>query len=506
MAKSQSKLTVKNGSAPTPRPATPSGFPERLKWHGRQNLWYDNFRDPTTGKRKPVYFGGDVNEAWTRFLKEKDTLDAGRFVNSADQNEGPVTVIQLAEAFLENLRIRLLTPNTRRGRTSDLDANTFARHQNVLEILCREIGTKAVNDLDQNDFLRLMPLLGRNAHSQWNSISSVRSLFLFGSQRKGKYRTDIPTYGNSFKCASLAERADDKYRVVKKKDSEWTPLKTRFILYQYEHHRSGSSRVATQRTRACLLLAINSGFYAKCCSDLVWSELNLVTGRYEGIRHKTQRRRSSMLWPETIEAIINGSQTREGLVFTSGRNQPLVKNTDRVTVRCKHCQHKTEYEEIPQTDVICVRCNKMTRRVDLQVLRARTTRSDQIGNSLVRTYKRLGLQPGDANTPSFKWLRHTFANAASHSDWQTLQFAMGHARNDVTSLYADEVVESKLQVIADSVRQWLWNRPCDACHEYSLSPGNRWLCLKCHTANIEFEGDDQALASEIYGDATRTSR
>ena len=498
MAKTDGKKSVRKRPEAIARPATPSGFPERLKWHSRQGLWYENFRDPTTNKRKMVYFGNDVNQAWADFLRNKDALDSG--VALQEQDDKPVTVIQLAEAFLENLRVRLLTANERRGKTSDIDTNTFQRHKHILEIVCKAIGTRNVNELEEIDFLRLMPQLGKSAHTQWNGISSVRSLFLFGSKRRGKFRTDIPNYGSSFRCASLAERSDDKHRVVKKKDSEWSAEQIRFFLYQYETHRPGSSRVATARIRACLLLGINCGFYAKCCSDLRWTELDLEKRLYNGIRFKTQRTRASILWPETVTAIINGGtrQSNSEFVFLSGQGRNLVCNTDVVTIRCNACHRKSTLQQVPQTDLVCEYCRTLTRRVDIAIVDIRTNRSDQIGNSLIRTYRRLGLTPGDPSNPSFKWLRHTFANVAKRGDWQTLQFAMGHARNEITHLYADDVDQKRLQLISDMVREWLWQRPCSSCGELSVQPGNQWLCLSCHTANTEFDGDDVVLAKRIY--------
>ena len=57
----------------------------------------------------------------------------------------------------------------------------------------------------------------------------------------------------------------------------------------------------------------------------------------------------------------------------------------------------------------------------------------------------------------FYTLRHTFRTVADESkDQVAVDFVMGHAREDMASIYRERISDDRLKAVADNVRAWLF--------------------------------------------------
>jgi integrase len=59
---------------------------------------------------------------------------------------------------------------------------------------------------------------------------------------------------------------------------------------------------------------------------------------------------------------------------------------------------------------------------------------------------------------TFYALRHTFETIAGDSrDQVAVDHIMGHARDDMASLYRERIEDDRLEAVAAHVRKWLWD-------------------------------------------------
>jgi len=82
--------------------------------------------------------------------------------------------------------------------------------------------------------------------------------------------------------------------------------------------------VADVKMRAMIWLGLNCGFGCTDCSELKWSDLDLVSARVKLPRRKTGISRDLPLWPETVESLEKISRTGS-LVFYTSRGNPYIQ-------------------------------------------------------------------------------------------------------------------------------------------------------------------------------------
>ena len=152
---------------------------------------------------------------------------------------------------------------------------------------------------------------------------------------------------------------------------------------------------ANPAMKAMILLGINCAFGNADCWRLKWEHINLETCWHEFHREKTYIERRAKLWPETIAALTDYSDDREGVVFT------------------------TKYYNQWSTQAISHEANK------------------------------LGIE--------FYRLRRTFRTIAdSTKETMAIHLIMGHADSatNMDHVYVQNVVDRRLEFVSDFVRAW----------------------------------------------------
>ena len=173
---------------------------------------------------------------------------------------------------------------------------------------------------------------------------------------------------------------------------------------------------ANQPLRTMILLGINCGFGNNDCGTLRFSALDLDKSWVTFPRPKTGINRRCPLWPETVEALQAAIADRPApndgsfadLVFLTRFGGPWAKDEADSPV------------------------SKETRKL-LEEL----------------ALHRRGL--------GFYALRHTFETIAGETtDQVAVDFIMGHARDDMASLYRERISDQRLRAVTDYVRAWLF--------------------------------------------------
>ncbi len=79
-----------------------------------------------------------------------------------------------------------------------------------------------------------------------------------------------------------------------------------------------------------------------------------------------------------------------------------------------------------------------------------------VSKETAKLLKELGLNRPGLN---FYALRHTFETVGGESrDQVAVDHVMGHARNDMASVYREKVSDERLKAVSDRVRAWLFPR------------------------------------------------
>jgi len=82
--------------------------------------------------------------------------------------------------------------------------------------------------------------------------------------------------------------------------------------------------VADVKMRAMIWLGLNCGFGCTDCSELKWTDLDLINARVKLPRRKTGISRDLPLWPETVAALEKIPRTGK-LVFCTSRGNPYIQ-------------------------------------------------------------------------------------------------------------------------------------------------------------------------------------
>lgn len=449
-----------------PRPNT-SGLnvPEALLWH-KYKGWYIWLRDPETQKRKPKYFGKQTETALERYSAYLQFgSDAAVKAQSVPTAAGEITVREVVDRFLERESLKFMSEDVDRGSRRGMTVNSLADKQNVARLLVINLGNCVVNRLSEVEFLQLLPSLGNAPSTKWRNIANLRSIFKFANQQLG---TKIPLYGKQFELPSLKRRKRRRVKTI--------PLFEPAHVRHHIHHSAGV-------LRACIMLGINCGFYAKCCSDLLHSELH-DDGFYRGERIKWKTQQAAWLWPETLAAIGRAKTDPEEheRVLLSARGHHLCTDNGTAEIFCGVCRSTSPGVSILK-EVVCPKCNSTLRSDQMRLGRVRESRTDSVANKFDRLRRNTGVNWG-----SFKSFRHTYATiGAQGRDREVLEHTLGHEEIEVTDLYIKTEFDQRLKKLAEFVHGWLWRRECRECGRASANPGNMWTCSHCKEVNVEFD-------------------
>ena len=379
---------------------------------GKPNKPYPDFplfphatkRWAKTIRGKMYYFGpwADPDGALKRYLAEKDALFAGRTPRAAAEE---VTVKVLCNSYL-NRKQELVD-------AGELSPRTWKNYVEAATLLVDTFGTgRLVADLHEEDFAKLR----RAMSAKWGPvrvrdfIQRVRSVFKHGYEAR---LLDVPMrFGTGF---TRPTKKTVRLARAKKGPRMFEPAEVRALAFGAEVAVKGVAKLVRGSTslRAMILLGVNCGFGNADCGTLPLSALDLARGWVNFPRPKTGVDRRCPLWPETVAAL------REVL---AGRHEPKdPADAGLVFITSAGLSWHKDIEDNP--------ISKQTRKL----------------------LDALGIE-GNRN---FYALRHTFETIGGEAkDQVAVDHIMGHARDDMASVYRERISDARLKAVSDYVRNW----------------------------------------------------
>jgi integrase len=297
---------------------------------------------------------------------------------------------------------KFLTTKKRLLDAGELSPRSYADYAEVCKRLIGSFGKgRLVADLRPDDFERLRAASAK----QWgpvrlgNEITRVRTVFNYAF--KGALLDRPMVFGEGFKVPSK--------RTLRTHRAARGPK-----MFEADEIRR-MVQAAGPALRAMILLGVNCGFGNSDCGTLPLAALDLDGGWVNYHRPKTGISRRCPLWPETVAALREWLNKRPetkdptdaGLVFVTKYGQPWAKDA----------------ADSPIT--------KQTRKL-----------LDALGIN------------GHRN---FYALRHTFETIAGEAkDQAAVDAIMGHARDDMASVYRERISDARLREVTEHVRRWLF--------------------------------------------------
>jgi integrase len=307
-----------------------------------------------------------------------------------------LTVKEAVNAFLNEKKARL--------EAGEIGQRTWDQYKEATDKILETFGSRRrVADLGPDDFSKLRKKMAL----RWgpvrlgNVIQSVRSVFKFAFEAD---LIDRPVrYGPSFKKPSAKVL---RLHRAKQGIKLFTPEEVK-----------GMIDGAAQPLRAMILLGINAGLGNTDCGQLPLEALDLDKGWMDFPRVKTGVQRRCWLWPETVEAI------RDAL------------------------KHRPEPANPEAAKLVFI-----TRK-----FRIGWERDASVTHETMKLLKRLGIN--GRKGLGFYTLRHCFRTVADEiKDQPAIDHIMGHARDDMASVYRERISDERLQAVAEHVRKWLFNQ------------------------------------------------
>ncbi len=342
---------------------------------------------------KLVYFGplADPDGALAKWLDQKDELLAGRVPRV--KSDG-FTIADLCNYF-QNAKRLLVTGG-------EITKRTFDEYFATCERLVKTFGpTQTVDDLRPDDFDKLRAAVAKlwGPVRLGNEIQRVRTILKYGFDAG---HIDRPVrFGPMFKKPSRTvlrkNRAARGPRMIEAADLRKLIDKAELPL------------------KAMILLGVNGGLGNSDVGNLPLSAVDLKRGWINFPRPKTGIERRFPLWPETVRALKAAIAARpepkapetKGLVFVTKYGRPWAKTT-------------------PDSPV-----------------------SKEFRKLLDETKLH---RPGIG----FYTLRHVFETVAGDTrDQVAVDHIMGHARDDMASVYRERVGDERLGAVVNHVRAWL---------------------------------------------------
>ncbi|HLJ92943.1 MAG TPA: tyrosine-type recombinase/integrase [Gemmataceae bacterium] len=381
------------------RPSKPSKpYPDFPLFPHATGRWAKKIRG------KLHYFGPwpDPDGALRKYLDQKDDLHAGR--TPRVQGDG-LTVAELCNRFLTTKKHGLDVGELSMASWGDY----YATCERIVQIFGR---TRLVNDLRPDDFEKLRVIFGKT----WgpvrigNEVNRVRILFNYGF-KNGLLEKPV-LFGELFKRPN-------------KKTLRKERAKKGLRMFEAEELRTILA-AANQPLRTMTLLGINCGYGNADVGCLPTKALDLENGWVDFPRPKTGIPRRCPLWPETVAALRDWLASRPNpareehaeLVFLTSRGDTWAK--------------QGYFDDNG---------------------RPKNVSDNPISKETAKLLKRLGLN-GHRN---FYALRHTFETIGGEArDQVAVDAIMGHARDDMASVYRERISDERLRAVVDHIRQWLF--------------------------------------------------
>jgi|SRR5579883_918435 len=357
---------------------------------------------------KMHYFGpwDDPDGALEKYNQQKDALHAGRKPREVSTG---VTVKELCNAYLRHKEDK--------KDASELSPRTWLTYKETARILIERFGkARLVTDLRQDDFAALRNWMVKT--KKWgpvrvrNVIQMVRGIFKYGHDTE---LLAVPVrFGPGFDRPSnktlRLERARKGPRMFEAEE-------VRALVNGAAVVGKDGPEVAraSPALRAMILLGVNCGFGNADCGTLPLSALDLAGGWVDYHRPKTGIDRRCPLWPETVAAL------REVLAGRKEPNDP--EHAGLVFITTHGSSWHKEIDDNP------------------------------ISKQMRKLLTALGLK-GKRN---FYALRHTFETIGGEAkDQVAVDHIMGHARDDMASVYRERISDERLKGVSEFVRKWVF--------------------------------------------------
>jgi integrase len=341
-----------------------------------------------------VYFGpwSDPDTALQRYLDQKDALHSGRRP-SEDRTE--LTMLDLCSRFLTHKK------HAREAR--ELSLRTFQEYTKTTKRILRAFTRhRLVCELRPSDFEQL-----RNGWVKkgWGPVTIAG---------------EIQRVRSVFKYAIDAELSDKAIRFGPgfKKPSKKTLRLNRAAKGRQMFEAAEIQKLlkaAGPQMKAMILLGANCGFGNADCGKLPLDALDLTGGWINFPRPKTGIQRRCCLWPETVKAIKTALAKRPhpkdpadaGLLFITKHGDAWAK--------------------------------------------------ENIDNPVAKEFKKLLIKTKLNGSRGFYCLRRGFETIGGEArDQVAVDAVMGHAREDMASVYRQGVSDERLRAVTEHVRGWLF--------------------------------------------------
>ena len=394
---SDSTVSTRSRKAAKKKPEKPyDGFP--LFPHAT-GLWAKKI------KGKTCYFGkwDDAQAAVDLYNLQRDDLYAGR---TPRRTSDGLTLATLCNRFL-NAKLQLRD-------NGEITVRTFADYRSTTDKLIAVFGKhRLVTDLAYDDFEHLRAELAkkRGVVALGNEIGRIRVVF--------KYADDAALIDRPIRYGQSFNRPSKKTLRKARKASGERMFKADQLQKIIE--------AAPQPLRAMILLGANCGFGQTDIANLPVSAVDLDGGRINYPRPKTGIERRCPLWPETMKALQEAmeatpkplSDDDAGLCFVTKYGRRWVRTTESA------------------------KSGKMTNQ-------------DAVAREMKKLLVDLGIKRRGLN---FYALRHGFETVGGASlDQPAVDHIMGHARDDMASLYRERIDDERLRKVVEHVRGWLFGK------------------------------------------------
>jgi integrase len=336
-------------------------------------------------KGKMYYFGSDKKEALQKYLNQATYLH-GHQENLQKPTEDHITLKQLCDMYLKY-------------QYSKLQANDLtASHHNeqigslnkLMAFLGQNIDINNISTLDLQNYKRRIQKSHVSVCRLNLHISIMKAVFHWA--RKNDVIENIPNID-----------AVSRGKIIHQERFTFNSEQISQVL-----------SVADVKMRAMIWLGLNCGFGCTDCSELKWTDLDLVNARVKLPRRKTGISRDLPLWPETFESLEKIPRTGK-LVFYTSRGNPYLQTLLKTNGN-GDCKYST-------LNTITTKFSRLIKKSGFSVPRG----------------------------TGFYTLRRTAATIAARSgDPFAVQRLLGHADLQMATRYVQDVSEQTDRVIKNS--------------------------------------------------------
>jgi integrase len=350
--------------------------------------------------RGKFHYFGPWADPDAALAKYLDEKDALHAGRKPRPGDEALTVKALCNAFLNHKQAQL--------DSGEISPRTFTNAKQVTDLLVYHFGKhRVVTDLRPDDF----GVLRKKMAKKWGPVrvrdfvQRVRSVFKFGFDLE---LVDTPVrFGPGFARPS---KKTIRLARANKGPRMFEAAELRRIL-----------EAAGIPLKAMILLGVNAGYGNADCGTLPRSALDLDVGWVNYHRPKTGITRRCPLWPATVSAL------REALAARPKPKQAADAGLVFLTARGASWHKKIE--------------------------------DNPISKEMRKLLDALGIN-GSRN---FYALRHTLETIGGEAkDQVALDHIMGHARDDMASVYRERIGDERLKAVTDHVRKWLFAEPVAA--------------------------------------------